>query len=95
MKNNKQFYCDKCKQTFNEDMENGERETFAQHRSSTHFPCTCRNKQYTLKRKNEHLDKFHPFVCDICPNSRFTERPNLQRHVKAMHSMQLNVFYAA
>ena len=88
--NNKQFYCDKCKQTFNEEMENGERETFAQHRSSNHFSCKCKNKtKYTLKRKNEHLDKFHPFVCYICPNSRFTECPNLQRHVKAMHSMQL------
>ena len=83
-----QYYCDKCKQTFSENLENGEKETYYQHRVSTHLSCTCRRK-YTAKRKNEHQETFHPYVCNICPNTRFTLRTNLQRHITAMHSMQL------
>ena len=83
-----QYYCDKCKQTFSENLDNGEKETYAQHRASTHLSCTCRRK-YTAMRRNEHQDTFHPYVCNICPNARFTLRTNLQRHTTAMHSMQV------
>ena len=81
-----QYYCEKCKQTFSEILDNGEKETYAQHRASTHLSCTCRRK-YTTKRRTEHLDTFHPYVCNVCPTARFTLRSHLQRHVTAMHAM--------
>lgn len=75
----KKFHCERCKLDLS-----GERESYSQHNESNRLKCKNCSQQFTEAFKEEHLGKYHPFICHVCLK-RFTLNTNLVRHNKRVH----------
>ena len=79
------FYCKVCCHTYLVNCLNGLKETYTQHKATTHSICMKCTRSFTSNRQEEHNNSYREYY-----NRRFTHLKNLKRHKTDYHGSNVH-----